>query len=184
MLSSSGSPQPRNQTHISCGSCIAGKFFYCWATREAQQCLYCAITLNWAVSYSFHTFSLIFTMIIKVVTYYLDKTKIMRFKEANRVLTERGPLSPPHRFKCPGAHIVFVRTHCIMPLVQELGVLHAWPKNICSESIRLTGRVDRKPFWLCISRQWSPKTANGSWGWKPATDSEDRSRGRRHEQRS
>lgn len=64
-------------------------------------------------------------MIIKVVTYYLDKTKIMRFKEANWVLTERGPLGPLHRFKCPGAHIVFVRTHCIMPLVKELGVLHA-----------------------------------------------------------
>ena len=75
MLSSSGSPEPRNQMHVSCGSCIAGKFFYRRATREAQQCLYCVIPLNWAVCYSFHIFSLMFTMIIKVVTYYLDLTR-------------------------------------------------------------------------------------------------------------
>ena len=35
MPSSKGSSKPRNRTHISCGSCIAGGFFYCWATREA-----------------------------------------------------------------------------------------------------------------------------------------------------
>ena len=114
---------------------------------------------------------------------WLDKTKIMRLKEANWVLTERGPLGRPHRFKCPRAHIVFIRTHRITPLVEELGVLQAWPKNTWSENIRLTG-VDREVFWLCVSRQQSPKTTSGSWGWKPATDSEDRSRGRHHEQRS
>ena len=114
---------------------------------------------------------------------WLDKTKIMRLKEANWVLTERGPLGRPHRFKCPRAHIVFIRTHRITPLVKELGVLQAWPKNTWSENIRLTG-VDREVFWLCVSRQQSPKTTSGSWGWKPATDSEDRSRGRHHEQRS
>lgn len=45
----------------------------------------------------------------------------MRLKEANWALTERGSKGPPHRFKCPRAHIVFVRTHCIMPLVKSWG---------------------------------------------------------------
>ena len=35
MLSSRGSSQPRDQTHISCISCIAGKFFTHWPTWEA-----------------------------------------------------------------------------------------------------------------------------------------------------
>ena len=34
--SSRGSSQPRNWTHISCGSCIAGGIFTCWAIGEAH----------------------------------------------------------------------------------------------------------------------------------------------------
>ena len=36
MPSSRGSFRPRNQTHISCVSCIAGRFFTQWAAWEAQ----------------------------------------------------------------------------------------------------------------------------------------------------
>ena len=32
---SKGSPQPRDQTQVSCVSCTAGRFFTCWAIREA-----------------------------------------------------------------------------------------------------------------------------------------------------
>ena len=35
--SSRGSPWPRDQTHISCVPCIAGRFFPCWAIREAHE---------------------------------------------------------------------------------------------------------------------------------------------------
>ena len=35
--SSRGSSQPRDQTHISCISCIADGFFTCWAIGEAPQ---------------------------------------------------------------------------------------------------------------------------------------------------
>ena len=31
------SSQPRDQTHVSCVSCIAGQFFTCWAIRKAQK---------------------------------------------------------------------------------------------------------------------------------------------------
>ena len=31
------SSPPKNQTHVSCGSCIAGGFFTSWATREAPE---------------------------------------------------------------------------------------------------------------------------------------------------
>ena len=37
---SRGSSRPRDQTYISCGSCIAGRFFTWWAIREAQYILY------------------------------------------------------------------------------------------------------------------------------------------------
>lgn len=40
-------------------------------------------------------------MIIKVVTYYLDKTKIMRFKEANWVLTKGGHWAHPTGLNVP-----------------------------------------------------------------------------------
>jgi len=33
-----GSSQPRDQTHVSCVSCIAGRFFTVWATRETKPC--------------------------------------------------------------------------------------------------------------------------------------------------
>ena len=33
--SSRGSSQPRHPTNVSCDSCIAGRFFTCWAIREA-----------------------------------------------------------------------------------------------------------------------------------------------------
>ena len=36
MSYSRGSSQPRDRTHVSCVSCIAGGFFTHWATREAQ----------------------------------------------------------------------------------------------------------------------------------------------------
>ena len=36
MPSSRGSSWPRNWTHVSCGSCIAGGFLYRWATGEAH----------------------------------------------------------------------------------------------------------------------------------------------------
>ena len=34
---SRGSPRPRDQTQV---SCIAGRFFAIWATREARECIY------------------------------------------------------------------------------------------------------------------------------------------------
>ena len=37
MSSSMGSSQPRGQTHISCNSWIAGRFFAVWATEKAQK---------------------------------------------------------------------------------------------------------------------------------------------------
>ena len=37
MPSFRGSSQPRDWTHVSCGSCIAGRFLYHWATRETPQ---------------------------------------------------------------------------------------------------------------------------------------------------
>ena len=40
MPSSRGSSQPRDWTHISCVSCIAGGFFTIWANREAHVCIY------------------------------------------------------------------------------------------------------------------------------------------------
>ena len=40
-ISSSGrSSQPRDWTHVSCVSCVAGGFFTCWAIREASLCVY------------------------------------------------------------------------------------------------------------------------------------------------
>ena len=39
MPCSRGSSRPRDRTHVSCGSCIAGWLFHCWATGEAL-CLY------------------------------------------------------------------------------------------------------------------------------------------------
>ena len=38
MASSRGSSQPRDWTHVSYVSCIAGRFFTCWAIREALFC--------------------------------------------------------------------------------------------------------------------------------------------------
>ena len=37
MPSSRGSSRPRDWTHVSCGSCIAGRFLYWWATREVPR---------------------------------------------------------------------------------------------------------------------------------------------------
>ena len=42
--SSRGSSWPRNQTYVSCVSCVAGRFFFtCWAIREAPQKLRASI---------------------------------------------------------------------------------------------------------------------------------------------
>ena len=40
MPSSGGSSQPRDWTHVFCGSCIAGGFFTVWATREVHEMVY------------------------------------------------------------------------------------------------------------------------------------------------
>ena len=46
MPSSRGSSWPKDGTHMSCGSCIAGRFFYHWATRETLDYPYSAIKRN------------------------------------------------------------------------------------------------------------------------------------------
>ena len=38
--SSEWSSQPRDRTHVSCVSCVAGGFFTCWAIRKASLCVY------------------------------------------------------------------------------------------------------------------------------------------------
>ena len=45
MPTSRGSSWPRDQIHISCGSSIAGGFFYCWANREATYKPQCCDTV-------------------------------------------------------------------------------------------------------------------------------------------
>ena len=46
MPSSGGSSRPRDQTHVSCGSCTAGGFFPCWATAEALYADYITQSLD------------------------------------------------------------------------------------------------------------------------------------------
>ena len=50
MPSSRGSSWSSGQTHISCGSCIAGGFLYCWATVEAQLALLYLFFNTWCFS--------------------------------------------------------------------------------------------------------------------------------------
>ena len=44
IFSSRGSSQPRDLNSVSCVSCIAGRFFTCWAIREAHW--YCCQNVN------------------------------------------------------------------------------------------------------------------------------------------
>ena len=53
--SSGGSSQPRDWIYISCGSCIAGKFFTWWALREAQYIHY------WYYASILYTVSIVYT---------------------------------------------------------------------------------------------------------------------------
>ena len=46
LSSSRGSSWPRDWAYVSCGSCIAGGFFYHWATWEAPMKYYCSPTPN------------------------------------------------------------------------------------------------------------------------------------------
>ena len=65
-----GSSRSRDQTHVSCVSCTAGRFFIHWVIREAQQKL-CQVTLK-------QKFDCIFSGIYTLRTYRIEKNKNLK----------------------------------------------------------------------------------------------------------